>query len=121
MDTADLKEMVEFALDEPMRKPVFETERLWSQLLCLGRNQRLGPLTDPNADAILAVVAGEVVLLVEGKRRRLHQWETALVPAGSELSLANASQDPLVILLVTAPPPVAEDSHPQSEATDNQG
>jgi glyoxylate utilization-related uncharacterized protein len=84
---------------------VFETEHLWSQLACLGRNQSLGPLADPDADAVLLVVAGEVAIQVDRSRKRLKQWDTVLVPARAELAVTNASGDPAVLLLVTAPPP----------------
>jgi hypothetical protein len=42
---------------------------------------------------------------VDRKRKRLKQWGTVLVPAGAELVVTNASYDPAVVLLVTAPPP----------------
>jgi hypothetical protein len=35
----------------------------------------------------------------------MKQWDSLLVPAGSELTLKNASPDPAVVLLVAAPPP----------------
>lgn len=104
METVDLKDLVQFA-EEPVRSTVFETDRLWTQAVCLDRNQSFGPVADPQADAVLTVIAGEAVILVERKRRRLKQWGAALVPAGSDVTLTNASNDPLVVLIVTAPPP----------------
>jgi len=50
-------------------------------------------------------VSGRVVIQVDRRRRRLGQWETALVPAGAELTITNATGDPAVVLLVAAPPP----------------
>lgn len=105
MDTADLKDLVEFSTEEAVRRTVFESGRLWSQLLCLERNQSYGPAADPGADALLTIVAGEAVVLAGGKRKRLQQWGVAMVPAGAELVVTNASADPLVVLMVTAPPP----------------
>lgn len=104
----DLARLVEFSEAAPARHPVFESERLWSQLVCLERNQSIGPIADARADAMLTVIAGEAVVIAGGKRRRMKQWGAALVPAGDQLSVSNASAEPLVILLVTAPPPVAE-------------
>jgi mannose-6-phosphate isomerase-like protein (cupin superfamily) len=98
--------MVHFSPDGVRRETVFETERLWSQVLCFDRNQSLGPMTDLEADAMFTIVAGEAVFLVDGDRRRMKQWETVLVPAGTEVSVSNASSEPLVLLLVAAPPPV---------------
>jgi quercetin dioxygenase-like cupin family protein len=105
METKDLKELVAFSPDEAAKHLVLETGRIWAQLACLQRNQQLGPIADPNSDAIFTVVAGKVVLQADRKRSRLAQWEVALVPAGSAVTVTNASEDPAVVLIVTAPPP----------------
>ena len=105
MDVVDLRDLVGFDPNEPARTDVLESERLWSELVCLDRNQRLGPLSDPTSDAVFLVVAGEVVMQVGGRRKRLKQWSVALAPEGSEVSLTNASVDPAVVLVVAAPPP----------------
>ena len=73
--------------------------------MCLAGTQGLGPMTDPASDAVLAVLSGEVATQVDKTRSRLKQWDALLVPAGSELTLKNASSDPAVVLLVAAPPP----------------
>lgn len=105
MDTADLSDFVRFSAEAPIRETVFESERMWCQIICMDRNQSLGPIADPQADGVLTVVAGEVVVLVDRSRKRLKQWGAALVPAASELVMTNASEDPAVLLFVTAPPP----------------
>lgn len=105
MEAQDLRRFVQFSEEGVRRDTVFETERLWTQLLCFERNQSYGPVSDPGSDAVLTIVAGEAVVLVGSGRKRLKQWEAALIPAGKELSIANASAEPLVILLVAAPPP----------------
>jgi hypothetical protein len=46
-----------------------------------------------------------VVVQVDRGRKRREQWEAAIVPAGAELSLANATGEPAVVLIVAAPPP----------------
>jgi hypothetical protein len=38
-------------------------------------------------------------------RARMKQWASAIVAAGDELTLRNASEEPSVVLLVLAPPP----------------
>ena len=38
-------------------------------------------------------------------RARMGQWETIVVPAGTELTLRNASEEPTVVMLTLAPPP----------------
>lgn len=105
MERRNLTRMVRFSSDGVLRETVFETDHLWSQVLCFDRNQALGPVTDPEADAMFTIVAGEAVFVVDGDRRRLKQWESVMVPAGAEVTVSNASVEPLVLLLVAAPPP----------------
>jgi mannose-6-phosphate isomerase-like protein (cupin superfamily) len=104
----NIKRFVHFSSDGVRRETVFETARLWTQVLCFQRNQTIGPIKDSDSDGIFLVVAGEAVFLVDGKRKRLAQWGTVLVPAGSEVTVTNASAEPLVVLLVAAPPPPFE-------------
>ena len=106
MENRNLKRYVHFSPREVLRETVFETDRLWTQVLCVDLNQTIGPATDPDSDAVFTIVAGEAVFLVDGKRKRLEQWGTVLVPAGSEVTVTNASAEPLVLLLIAAPPPV---------------
>jgi oxalate decarboxylase/phosphoglucose isomerase-like protein (cupin superfamily) len=80
---------------------------LWSEVLCFERNQSMGPVQDFDSDALFTVVAGEAVFVVNASRKRLDQWGTVLVPAGAQVSVTNASAEPLVLLLVAAPPPTA--------------
>ncbi|HEY7755291.1 MAG TPA: hypothetical protein VID69_03590 [Actinomycetota bacterium] len=105
MDTRDLRDLVRFDEDGPRHATVVETERLWSELVCLDRNQRLGPIADRDSDALVLIVTGTVVVQVDRGRKRREQWEAAIVPAGAELSLANATGEPAVVLIVAAPPP----------------
>jgi glyoxylate utilization-related uncharacterized protein len=110
VDTADLRDYIEFIEGDVQRKTVFESERLWTQVISLDRNRRYGPVGDPAADALLTILAGEAVFLVDRHRKRMKQWGSAIVPAGSEVVVTNASPEPLVILMVTAPPPVPRDA-----------
>lgn len=105
VDAKDLRDLVRFDEDGPHHEDLFESEHLWSEVVCLDRNQALGTITDRDSDAIVLVVTGKVVVQVNRGRKRLEQWGTTLVPAGSELTVTNATEDPAVVLLVAAPPP----------------
>lgn len=105
VDTAILTDLVRFSAEGPTRQTVFETDRLWVELICVDQNQEVGPMSDPQADAAVTVIAGEVVVHVGRKHKRLSQWGAALVPAGTEVIIKSASVDPSVVLLMTAPPP----------------
>ena len=104
METRDLRDLVRFD-EAPVHVDIFETGNLWSELACLEPNQQIGPIGDSDSDAIWLVVAGKVVLQVDRLRKRLDQWGAALVPAGSQVTVTNASEDPAVVMLVVSPPP----------------
>ena len=107
MQTRDLTDLVRFA-DEAARVEVLaETEHLWSQVICLQANQGLGPMRDDRADGLVLVLSGEIALQMGKARARMRQWHTAVIPAGEDLLLRNASPEPAVVLLVLAPPPTA--------------
>jgi glyoxylate utilization-related uncharacterized protein len=103
--TIDIRDLVRFSDDEPRRWTLIEGERLWSEIVCLQRAQGVGPIRDDAADGIVVVLAGEVATQVGKGRARMKQWETVEVPAGMELTMRNASDEPSVVLLVVAPPP----------------
>jgi hypothetical protein len=105
MDTRDLRDLVHFDEDGPRHESLFESQHLWSEIVCLEKNQAVGPIADPSSDAIALVVVGRVVVQVNRARKRREQWEATLVPAGSSLTITNATGEPAVVLLVAAPPP----------------
>lgn len=105
MEIADLRRFVEIEEGGVIRRTVFESERLWAQVVSLDRNRSYGPVGDPDADAMVTILAGQAVFQVDRARRRMQQWGSVVVPSGSELVATNASPEPLVLLVVTAPPP----------------
>ncbi|MEX0754495.1 MAG: cupin domain-containing protein [Actinomycetota bacterium] len=105
MKTTDIRTLVHFSSQEAARRDLFETEHLWSEVICLQESQRIGPLGDERSDAMFVVLAGEVAVQVGKGRARMRQWESVTVPAGSDLTMANASEEPSVVLVVAAPPP----------------
>jgi mannose-6-phosphate isomerase-like protein (cupin superfamily) len=104
VQSRNVKQYVHFSPEDVRRETVFETANLWTEVLCFDRNQTLGPMTDDVSDAVFTIVAGEGVFVVDGRRKRLEQWATVLVPSGAQVTVTNASADPLVVLLMTAPP-----------------
>jgi glyoxylate utilization-related uncharacterized protein len=103
--TSDIRDLVRFSDEEPLRRTLVEAEHLWSEIICLQGAQGVGPVRDDGADGIVVVLAGEVATQVGRGRARMKQWETVPVPAGLELTMRNASDEPAVVLLVVAPPP----------------
>ena len=105
MKTRDIRDLVHFVDDGPRTEVLYETDQLWSQVVCLQGSQGHGPIVDRRADALAAVLSGEVSAQVGAGRARMAQWEAVVVPAGEALTLRNASPEPAVVLLVVAPPP----------------
>jgi glyoxylate utilization-related uncharacterized protein len=103
--TLDIRDLVHFSDDEPRRQTLVEGERLWSEIVCLQAAQGVGPIRDDESDGIVVVLAGEVATQVGKGRARMKQWEAVDVPAGMELTIRNASEEPAVVLVVVAPPP----------------
>jgi mannose-6-phosphate isomerase-like protein (cupin superfamily) len=105
MEHAKLTDFVHFSDEAVNRQTVFESPELWCEVLCLARTQAYGPVRDEHSDGVFTVLAGEGVFMVEGQRKRLPQWGAVLVQAGQQLTIRNASVDPLVVMLTAAPPP----------------
>jgi glyoxylate utilization-related uncharacterized protein len=105
MKTLDIRDLVHFSDDEPRRRTLVDGERLWSEVVCLQGAQGIGPLRDEDSDGMLLVLSGRVATQVGKGRARMSQWGTVVVPAGEELTVRNASEEPAVVLLVVAPPP----------------
>jgi len=105
MKPRDIRDLVHFTDDEPRHETLFESEHLWSEVICLQGTQGLGPMADDASDAVLFVLSGEIATQVGKSRARMRQWESLLVPAGTELTVKNASEDPAVVLMIAAPPP----------------
>jgi mannose-6-phosphate isomerase-like protein (cupin superfamily) len=105
VEARDLRDSVRFDPEVVTHETLFETDRLWSEVVCLDRNQTLGPIADEDSDAIFTIVAGEAVFVLGRDRQRLKQWRAVLVRAGVEVTVTNASTEPLVVMVVAAPPP----------------
>lgn len=107
MRPLDIRDLVHFSDDEPRHQTLFESEHLWSEVICLQGTQGLGPMTDGSSDAVLVVLSGEIATQVDKSRSRLKQWDAMLIPASAAVTVKNASADPAVVLLVAAPPPTS--------------
>jgi glyoxylate utilization-related uncharacterized protein len=105
MKTRRVTDLVHFDEEQARTEVLYETERLFSQVVCVQGSQGLGPMSDPDAEGLVVVLAGEVAAQVGKARTRMRQWDSALVPPGEQLTLRNASAEPSVVLLVLAPPP----------------
>jgi len=105
VNTRKVTDLVDFEDDAARTEVLYETAQLFSQVVCVQGSQGIGPMSDARSDGVVVVLAGEIATQVGKARARMRQWESALVPAGEELTFRNASEEPSVVLLVLAPPP----------------
>jgi glyoxylate utilization-related uncharacterized protein len=105
MKTRNVTDLIYFDEEAARTEVLHETERLFSQVICLQEAQGVGPMQDATSEGLLVVLSGEVAAQIGRNRARMKQWASATVPAGDELTIRNASSEPSVVLLVLAPPP----------------
>ena len=124
MQSRNLKDLVHFDPDGVRREPLFETEHIWSEILCFDGKQTLGPMADPESDAMFTVLAGEGRFIVGRRSKTLRQWGSLLADAESEVTVFNVHDEPLVVLLIASPPPADEDDEEdedEDERIDDDG
>jgi quercetin dioxygenase-like cupin family protein len=108
MQIRSLKDLIHFDPEGVRRETLFETDLLFSEVLCFDAKQHVGPMEDPESDALFTVLAGEARFNVGRRSRTLKQWGAVLVPAGTEVTVINLHDEPLVVMLVAAPPPTGD-------------
>jgi quercetin dioxygenase-like cupin family protein len=124
MRSRSLKDLIHFDPEGVRRETLFETGALFSEVLCFDAKQHVGPMEDPESDALFTVLAGEARFNVGRRSRTLKQWGAVLVPAGTEVTVINLHDEPLVVMLVAAPPPsgdvgdAGEEGHDAAAAAD---
>jgi mannose-6-phosphate isomerase-like protein (cupin superfamily) len=108
MRSRSLKDLIHFDPDSVRRETLFESDALFSEVLCFDAKQHVGPMEDAESDALFTVLAGEGRFNVGRRSRTLKQWGVVLVPAGTEVTVINLHDEPLVVMMVAAPPPAGE-------------
>jgi mannose-6-phosphate isomerase-like protein (cupin superfamily) len=109
MQSRSLKDLVHFDPEDVRRETLFETGNLFSEVLCFDSKQHVGPMEDADADAMFTVLAGEGRFNVGRRSKTLRQWGSVLVPAGSQVTVINLHEEPMVVLMVASPPPLEEE------------
>jgi glyoxylate utilization-related uncharacterized protein len=105
MQTRNVTDLIYFDEEAARTEVLYETDQLFSQVICLQEAQGIGPVSDATSEGLVVVLSGEIAAQIGRNRARMKQWASATVAAGDELTLRNASAEPSVVLLVLAPPP----------------
>lgn len=100
MQRKNLQDLVSFSGDGANHSEMLSSDLLYSEVISLQQNQETAKMGDSGSDAVFVVVAGEAVIYVDRSFKRLHHWDSALAPAGSEVVIKNATSEPVVVLMV---------------------
>jgi quercetin dioxygenase-like cupin family protein len=73
---------------------------VWSVEMAAGA---AGPLHSASEEQVLVVVAGRLAVTIEGGEQTLEPGGSAILPAGVERRLVNASDEPLTLLACSRP------------------
>lgn len=100
----DLRDWVDFSMDEARRVRVFRTAALQQDLWCVEPQQATEVLRYDDTDVTYTVLAGRAWFITEQGDAGLDPLASLLVPAGVTHGIDNRAADPLVVLAVGAPP-----------------
>src|SRR4029078_1061091 len=96
MKTRNVTDLIYFDDETARTEVLYETEQLFSQVICLQEAQGSGPVTDAASEGLLVVLSGEVSAQIGRTRARMKQWVSATVPAGDELTPRHPQTHPPV-------------------------
>ena len=100
----DLRDWVDFSVDEARRVRVFRTDALQQDLWCVEPQQATPVLRYAATDVSYTVIGGQAWFVTEQGEVGLDPLASVLVPAGVTHGIDNRSADPLIVLAVGAPP-----------------
>lgn len=105
MQIVTVASRIRFA-DEKMQKiGLFETDRLFFDLYCLGPGQTQKVHTHTGSDKVYYVLSGRATVRVGAEQQELQAGQGVLAPAGEEHGVMNAGQEPLTLLVFMAAKP----------------
>ena len=100
-----VKDHVKFQPDKLAKIALATTGRVQLDLYCVAPGQAQKAHTHDAQDKVYYVLTGAGRFSLAGREETLGEGEALIAPAGVEHGLVNDSRDPLVILVVVAPPP----------------
>lgn len=100
----DLRDWVDFSMEEARRVRVFATPSLAQDLWCVEPQQATSVLRYEGADLTYTVLGGRCWFVTDQGEVGLDPLASVLVPAGVAHGLDNRGTDPLIVLAASAPP-----------------
>ncbi len=100
-----LREHARFQPDKLTKIALASTPRVQLDLYCVGPGQSQKPHTHGDQDKIYVVLEGHGRFWVAGRDEALAPGEAVVAAAGQEHGLVNDGAEPLLVLVLVAPPP----------------
>jgi len=100
-----VREHVKMSAEKMAKIGLSSTARTQLDLYCVAPGQSQSPHRHEGEDKIYYVVEGSGRFSVDGVEERLGPGEAVVAPAGVDHGLVNDSAEPLLVLVVVAPPP----------------
>ncbi|HGY10678.1 MAG TPA: cupin domain-containing protein [Oceanithermus profundus] len=105
MEIRVLEELVEFNPEKMKKIPVFDSEHMFYDLYALLPGQMQKVHAHEESDKVYLVLAGEARVQVGEEQATLTTGQAVRAPAGAPHGVWNASEQPVVLLVVMAPKP----------------
>ena len=100
-----VRDHVQLSADRMAKVALAGTERAQLDLYCVAPGQSQAAHTHDAQDKIYYVLEGAGRVSLGAVEERLEAGEALLAPAGVEHGLVNDGPEPLLVLVVVAPPP----------------
>lgn len=100
-----VEDHVKFQPEKLAKIALAVTPRVQLDLYCVAPGQAQKPHTHDAQDKVYYVVRGAGRFSLAGKEEAVGEGEALVAPAGVEHGLVNDGPNPLVVLVVVAPPP----------------
>ena len=102
-DSLELKEMIEFDAEKRVRKKVFHSQMINSEIACYEPGQGTVLHVHPKQDEIFYVIEGTGALTLDGSEFLLQERSTVFVPAGAKHGVRTDDNSRLVIMFTKGP------------------
>jgi len=104
VSTADLDDLIEFDAHLRVRKKIFQSETIVSELVCYEPGQFTKPHVHPNQDEIFFCMAGRgIITFAAGEDMAIEKGSVVFVPKGTEHGVQTIADERLVLVFTKGP------------------
>ncbi len=99
----DINALKEFASEKQVRKKLFKTEQLWSEIACYEPGQATVMHKHPLEEEFIYIVEGIANMNIDGEEVQFGAGELAIFPANAMHDVRNLQDHRLVIMFTKSP------------------